>query len=198
MKKRTNLYQYFDIIVIFLIGLFFIIFPDFMIKWIGLLLGGYLLLKSILGFFFPLFIPLGIYQSTVYLVLGILSFVFWEFFVQFITILLGIILVISGINKILSLYRVSHNIKTWLFAFIVHLLEVIGGIAIFIASLSDAKNVLGIIIGVILLIVALSLLASQIKNDKGELDALKVEKKKHQDAEVIEAEIVSENTKDAE
>ncbi len=195
MTKRTSLFQYLDVIVIFLLGLFFIIFPSFMIEWIGLILCGYLLLKALLCFLIPI---IGTYQGILYLVLSLLSFIFWKFLITFIVVLLGVILVIAGLNKLLSLYSKSHNIKAWLLSFIVCLLEICGGVAIIITSLSNADNILGYIIGAILIIVAISKLISQIHIQKKDSPYEQVTHDKHKNEDAIDAEIVSENTTDAE
>lgn len=191
MKKFLS--TYLDIIIAFVIGVLFLIFPGNMINWIGLLLGGYLLIKGILYLALPIYGPISMYQSISYLIFGLLTLLLWKFMITFIVALLGLYLIITGLNKFITLYHSSHNIKKFLISFIVYILEICGGLAIFITSFTNATNVLGIMIGIVFIIIALSSTISQYT--MGKKDHFTSDKKITKES-VIDAEIVSETSKD--
>ncbi len=191
MKKFLS--AYLDIIIAFIIGVLFLIFPGSMINWIGLLLGVYLIIKGTLGLVLPIYNPINMYKSISYLIFGLLTLLLWKFMITFIVALLGLYLIVAGVNKFIILYHSSHNIKKFLISFIVYTLEICGGLAIFITSLTNATGVLGIMIGIVFIIIALSSIISQYSIDKKE--PFSNDKKITKEA-VIDAEIVSETSKD--
>lgn len=191
MKKFLS--AYLDIIIAFIIGVLFLIFPNSMINWIGLLLGAYLLIKGILYLALPIYGPVSMYQSISYLIFGLLTLLLWKFMINFIVALLGLYLIITGLNKFVTLYHSSHNFKKFLISFIVYILEICGGFAIFITSFTNATKVLGIMIGIIFIIIALSSTISQYSMDKN--NHFTTDKKITRES-VIDAEIISETSKD--
>ena len=190
MKIKTT--ELFDSIFLFIVGILFVILPSKMVEWIGLIIGIYFILKAVIGYFFPNIFPLLKLSAGTNLFLGILSLLLWGFLVKFIMLLIGIILLGNGLSLLTKKPLSFKNRETYL-PTIISILMTVSGIIIFIASLANAGHILGLITGIILIIISIIMFINLLKKKENETFVEEPQTKVETQADVIDAEIISEN-----
>lgn len=192
MKNKSYLYHFLDAIFAFVIGILFLVLPEPMVKWIGIILGCYFIIKAILMFIIDTESPFQRTMAFIYFFLAILTFVFWGFLIKFVMFVFGVILALLGVMSLLQQGEESKKEKVW--KIVTSLIEIVGGVAIAVISFTDALKVLGIVTGIILLFVSLLLFLHEM--DKLKWNQEHDHPKKNKD--VLDAEIISENVEDVE
>ena len=188
---KLKLYDFLDSIFTLVVGILFIIFPEAMMEWIGMILGIYFALKAVLCFF----TNISPFRNTLVIMnvfFSVLTFVFWGFFLKFIMFIFGIIVTLLGLMKFLN-QDISGNKKEKAWNIITAVVELLGGIAIISISFTDAHRVLGIVTGIILIFISILLFINNL--DKHKWNATHeetIEERK----DVIDAEIINETTED--
>lgn len=188
---KLKLYDFLDSIFTLVVGILFIIFPETMVEWIGMILGIYFALKAVLCFL----TNISPFRNTLVIMnvfFSVLTFVFWGFFLKFIMFIFGIIVTLLGLMKFLN-QDITGNKKEKAWNIITALVEFLGGIAIISISFTDAHRVLGIVTGIILIFISILLFINNL--DKYKWNATHeetIEERK----DVIDAEIINETTED--
>ena len=98
---KLKLYDFLDSIFTLVVGILFIIFPETMVEWIGMILGIYFALKAVLCFL----TNISPFRNTLVIMnvfFSVLTFVFWGFFLKFIMFIFGIIVTLLGLMKFLN------------------------------------------------------------------------------------------------
>lgn len=183
--------DYIDSIFLLIIGVLFLIFPTQMINWVGLIVGIYFIVKALIGILFPLVFPLSRISAGINMIIGILCLVLWGLFLKAIMILMSIILLGEGLT---SLTKTPLNLKdknTYL-PNILALLETLFGVTIFVTAIIDAENVLGILSGIVLIILAATSFINTIYGNKHYVFNDKQDTRIKSNSDVIDAEILSE------
>lgn len=188
---KLKLYDFLDSIFTLVVGILFIIFPETMVEWIGMILGIYFALKAVLCFL----TNISPFRNTLVIMnvfFSVLTFVFWGFFLKFIMFIFGIIVTLLGLMKFLN-QDITGNKKEKAWNIITALVEFLGGIAIISISFTDAHRVLGIVTGIILIFISILLFINNL--DKHKWNATH-EKTIEERKDVIDAEIINETTED--
>ncbi len=180
-----------DSVFLLIIGILFLVFPSQMINWIGLIVGIYFIGKALIGFLFPLIFPLSRISAGINLCIGILCLVLWGLFLKFIMILMSIILLGEGLTSLTKTPLDLKNKKTYL-PNILAILETLFGVTIFVTAIINAENVLGILSGITLIILAvITFLNSACGKSNDSTNDNNSDRIKFK-SDVIDAEIVSE------
>ncbi len=188
---KIKLSDYIDSIFLLIIGVLFLIFPTRMINWVGLIVGIYFIVKALIGILFPLVFPLSRLSAGVNLFIGVMCLVLWGFFLKFIMILMGVILLGEGLT---SLTKTPLNLKdknTYL-PNLLALLETLFGVTIFVTAIVDAENVLGILSGIVLIILAVTSFINAIYGNQYHVFGNNSDARIKSNADVIDAEILNE------
>ncbi len=188
---KLKLYDFLDSIFTLVVGILFIIFPETMVEWIGMILGIYFALKAVLCFL----TNISPFRNTLVIMnvfFSVLTFVFWGFFLKFIMFIFGIIVTLLGLMKFLN-QDITGNKKEKAWNIITALVEFLGGIAIISISFTDAHRVLGIVTGIILIFISILLFINNL--DKHKWNATHEETIEGR-KDVIDAEIINETTED--
>lgn len=188
---KLKLYDFLDSIFTLVVGILFIIFPETMVEWIGMILGIYFALKAVLCFL----TNISPFRNTLVIMnvfFSVLTFVFWGFFLKFIMFIFGIIVTLLGLMKFLN-QDITGNKKEKAWNIITALVEFLGGIAIISISFTDAHRVLGIVTGIILIFISILLFINNL--DKHKWNATH-EETIGERKDVIDAEIINETTED--
>lgn len=188
---KIKISDYIDSIFLLIIGVLFLIFPTQMINWVGLIVGIYFVVKALIGILFPLVFPLSRISAGINMIIGILCLVLWGLFLKAIMILMSIILLGEGLT---SLTKTPLNLKdknTYL-PNILALLETLFGVTIFVTAIIDAENVLGILSGIVLIILAATSFINTIYGNKHYVFDDKQDTRIKSNSDVIDAEILSE------
>lgn len=189
---KLRFYDFLDAIFTLIAGILFIIFPNTMIQWIGIILGVYFALRAVLCYFFNI----SPFRNTLVIFnifFSVLTFVFWGFFLKFMMFIFGIIVTLLGLMKLVN-QDITKAKKERIWNILTSCVELLGGIAIICISFTNAHQVLGIVTGAILIFISVLLF---IKNmDKHKWDLAHEETLENSTKDVIDAEIVSETTED--
>lgn len=188
---KIKISDYIDSIFLLIIGVLFLIFPAQMINWVGLIVGIYFVVKALIGILFPLVFPLSRISAGINMIIGILCLVLWGLFLKAIMILMSIILLGEGLT---SLTKTPLNLKdknTYL-PNILALLETLFGVTIFVTAIIDAENILGILSGIVLIILAATSFINTIYGNKHYVFDDKQDTRIKSNSDVIDAEILSE------
>lgn len=197
MKKSKffgSSYGYVRAAIALLLGLFLVIFPDVAIKSIIQIIGGFAIASGIVSLVSYLRLndeekkgATAIIINAIFsLLAGFILFFFPGFFAKLIIVILGILLTISGLNQIRSLYVANKEAKLSPALFIMPVLITIGGILLIFNSMDITKTFV-IIFGVAIIVYAVSEILSTIFIKK-RVDVQKVNIA--QKVEEVEAEIV--------
>lgn len=197
MKKSKffgSSYGYVRATIALLLGLFLVIFPDVAIKSIIQIIGGFAIASGIVSLVSYLRLndeekksATAIIINAIFsLLAGFILFFFPGFFAKLIIVILGILLTISGLNQIRSLYVANKEAKLSPALFIMPVLITIGGILLIFNSMDITKTFV-IIFGVAIIVYAVSEILSTIFIKK-RVDVQKVNRA--QKVEEVEAEIV--------
>lgn len=187
-------YGYVRAAIALLLGLFLAIFPDVAIKSIIQIIGGFAIASGIVSLVSYLRLndeekksAAAIIINAIFsLLAGFILFFFPGFFAKLIIVILGILLTISGLNQIRSLYVANKEAKLSPALFIMPVLITIGGILLMFNSMDITKTFV-IIFGVAIIVYAVSEILSTIFIKK-RVDVQKVNSA--QKVEEVEAEIV--------
>ena len=171
-----------------------VIFPDVAIKSIIQIIGGFAIASGIVSLVSYLRLndeekkrATAIIINAIFsLLAGFILFFFPGFFAKLIIVILGILLTISGLNQIRSLYVANKEAKLSPALFIMPVLITIGGILLIFNSMDITKTFV-IIFGVAIIVYAVSEILSTIFIKK-RVDVQKVNIA--QKVEEVEAEIV--------
>lgn len=188
---KLKLYDFLDSIFTLVVGILFIIFPEAMMEWIGMILGIYFALKAVLCFF----TNISPFRNTLVIMnvfFSVLTFVFWGFFLKFIMFIFGIIVTLLGLMKFLN-QDITGNKKEKAWNIITAVVELLGGIAIISISFTDAHRVLGIVTGIILIFISILLFINNLDKHKWDVNH---EETLEDRKDVIDAEIINETTED--
>ncbi len=188
---KLKLYDFLDSMFTLVVGILFIIFPEAMMEWIGMILGIYFALKAVLCFF----TNISPFRNTLVIMnvfFSVLTFVFWGFFLKFIMFIFGIIVTLLGLMKFLN-QDITGNKKEKAWNIITAVVELLGGIAIISISFTDAHRVLGIVTGIILIFISILLFINNLDKHKWDVNH---EETLEDRKDVIDAEIINETTED--
>ncbi len=192
MKEKLRFLP--DVLFILILGILFTIIPSKMVKWVGLIVGIYFILKGVVQLIAYKGHPLSMFPVVLNIILGIICVLLWGLFVKFIMLLLGLILLGHGISTLSNPPTEDH--KPTLKITIISVLEAIFGGTIFVVSLFDAGEVLGIITGIILIILSILLFIENFKKDDHEHNNNSEYVHVETTTEVIDAEIIDEKHTD--
>lgn len=158
IKKFSNSIIIVSIILI-LLGLIFIIYPDMSLKGIGIIIASYMIIQGIIICIFDFqikgLLPIdGLFAGLISIILGIIIFLKPTSLTTLLTIILGIYIISSSINYI----RLSINLKDedipWILMLIIGTIDLMVGILIVVNPFQSSVSIT-IFIGVILIIHAI-------------------------------------------
>lgn len=183
--------DFIDSIFLLVVGILFLVFPSTMINYVGLIIGIYFIIKALIGYFLPHIFPLSRLSAGINLFLGFICLLLWGFFLKFIMLMLGIILLGDGLTKLTGNHFKFKDKKTYL-PTVLAVIESLCGLTIFITSLTNAGNTLGILTGVVLVLLSIILFIGNIIKGKSTYEYDEPEIKVETKTDVFDAEIISE------
>ena len=199
MSEKKLVLHIIDIIFYFVAGLLFLILPEPMMKWVGLIIGLYFICKAISRFIIGYVkkeILWGYLVSGFYLIMGIISISLWSVVITLLMTFVGLFIIFAGAIRLGGITFQRALMKPWIPTLIVGSIEILGGLTMIITSYID-HNILAYFIGVIFLLLSLStasdLVTEKFAKPKETFLSFDVEPQKEEKRkDVLDADIVNE------
>lgn len=200
LTKKQIILSFIPTAFILILGILFLVRTHFMIEFAGYFIGAYFLFSALIQFF-AYYIERSIKDLATgifYSFLSLISFLFAGFWMRYFFFVLGILFILSSIFQFLNLRIKQYFDFPIIEELILAILKMISGILIFSFAFQENEKPMGIVIGICFILLAIFLgIKSAIElHIQMKMNLLDPTQPSISQDQVIEGEIISEQTKD--
>ncbi len=200
LTKKQIILSFIPTLFILILGILFLVKPHFMIEFAGYFIGAYFLFNALVQFF-SYYIERSIKDLATgifYSFLALISLLFAGFWMRYFFFILGVLFILSSIFQFLNLRIKRYFDFPIIEELLLAILKMISGILIFSFAFQENEKPMGIVIGICFILLAIFLgIKSAIQlHIQTKINLLNPDQPSISQDQVIEGEIISEQTKD--